>query len=101
MKSALLSALAATAISACAGTGALPRPPAPFAGDSAAFVTMLGSDTLAIELFTIRGNTLQAEVVGRTPSTFVRRVAMSWDNQGRVTSYETRLRAPAALHRAV
>ena len=96
MKSALLSALAATALSACAGTGALPRPPAPFAGDSAAFVTTLGSDTVAIELFTIRGNTLQAEVVGRTPNTFVRRVAMSWDNEGRVASYETRLRAPAA-----
>jgi hypothetical protein len=96
MKSALLSALASTAISACAGTGALPRPPAPFAGDSAAFVTMLGSDTTALELFVIRGNTLEAEVVARTPRTSVRRVRMAWDNDGRVTSYETRVRAPEA-----
>lgn len=86
----------ATALSACAGSGPLPRPPAPFAGDSAAFVTMLGADTVALELFTIRGNTLEAEVVGRTPRTSVRRVRMNWDSDGRITAYETRLRGPEA-----
>lgn len=91
----LLSLLAA-ALTACAGTGALPRPPAPFAGDSAAFVTMLGSDTTALELFVIRGNTLEAEVVGRTPRTSVGRVRMTWDDAGRVNSYAARLRAPDA-----
>lgn len=94
MKSPAL-ALAATALSACAGSGGLPRPPAPFAGDSAAFVITLGADTTALELFTIRGNTLDAEVVGRTPRTSVRRVTMSWDDDGRITSYETRVRGPA------
>jgi len=86
----------ATTLSACAGAGPLPRPPAPFIADSAAFVTTLGADTVALELFTIRGNTLDAEVVGRTPRTSVRRVRMSWDSQGRVTSFETRVRGPAA-----
>lgn len=86
----------AIVLSGCGGSRALPRPPAPFAGDSAGFVTTLGADTIALELFTIRGNTLQAEVVGRTPRTFVRRVNMSWDNDGRITSYETRLRGPEA-----
>ncbi len=90
-----LLALATAALSACAGSGALPRPPAPFAGDSAAFVTTLGADTTALELFTIRGNTLEAEVVGRTPRTAVRRVSMSWDNEGLVTAYGVRSRAPA------
>ncbi|MGI8618135.1 MAG: DUF2911 domain-containing protein [Gemmatimonadaceae bacterium] len=95
MKALILSAIATAALSACAGPGPLPRPPAPFAGDSAAFVVMLGADTTALELFTIRGNTLDAEVVGRTPRTSVRRVRMSWDDAGRVTSYETRVRGPA------
>lgn len=89
-------ALASIALAACAGSGALPRPPAPFGGDSAAFVTTLGADTTALELFTIRGNTLEAEVVGRTPRTSVRRVRMTWDDDGRITSYETRVRGPAA-----
>lgn len=84
----------ATIGAACGGSGPLPRPPAPFIGDSAAFVTTLGADTTALELFTIRGNTLEAEVVGRTPRTSVRRVRMTWDEEGRVTSYETRLRGP-------
>lgn len=86
----------ATALTACASSGPLPRPPAPFAGDSAGFVTMLGADTTALELFTIRGNTLEAEVVSRSPRTAVRRVRMSWDDQGRITSYETRVRGPEA-----
>lgn len=96
MRPLMLLALAATALSTCAGSGALPRPPAPFAGDSAAFVTTLGADTTALELFTIRGNTLEAEVVGRSPRTSVRRVRMSWDDDGRVTSYETRVRGSEA-----
>src|SRR5688500_13056318 len=96
MKALTLSVLAAVALSACAPSGALPRPPRPFAGDSAAFVTTLGTDTTALELFTIRGNTLEAEVVGRTPRTSVRRVRMSWDDQGRITAYETRVRGPEA-----
>ncbi len=86
----------AISLSGCAGSGPLPRPPAPFAGDSAGFVTMLGADTTALELFTIRGNTLEAEVVSRSPRTAVRRVRMSWDNEGRITAYETRVRGPAA-----
>ncbi len=94
MKVALISL--AVVSSACAGSGPLPRPPAPFAGDSAAFVTTLGADTVALELFTIRGNTLEAEVVSRTPRTAVRRVRMSWDDAGHITSYETRLRGPEA-----
>ncbi|MEO7647324.1 MAG: DUF2911 domain-containing protein [Gemmatimonadaceae bacterium] len=89
-------ALIVGAVTACAGSGALPRPPAPFTGDSAAFVITLGADTTALELFTIRGNTLETEVVGRTPSTSVRRVKMTWNSEGRVTSYEARNRAPAA-----
>lgn len=84
----------ATVLAACGGSGPLPRPPAPFIGDSAAFVTTLGADTTALELFTIRGNTLEAEVVSRTPRTSVRRVRMTWDAEGRVTSYETRVRGP-------
>lgn len=86
----------ATILAACAPAGPLPRPPAPFIGDSAAFVTLLGADTTALELFTIRGNTLEAEVVSRSPRTAVRRVRMSWDNEGRITAYETRVRGPEA-----
>ena len=96
MKALTLSVLTAVGLGACAGSGALPRPPAPFGGDSGAFVTTLGSDTTALELFVIRGNTLEAEVVARTPRTSVRRVRMAWDDDGRVTSYETRVRAPEA-----
>src|SRR5688572_31565121 len=81
MKALTLSALTALGLAACAGSGALPRPPAPFAGDSAAFVITLGSDTTALELFTIRGNTLESEVVARTPRTSVRRVRMSWRSE--------------------
>ncbi len=95
MTARLIALASIVAACACAGSGPLPRPPAPFMGDSAGFVTTLGADTTALELFTIRGNTLEAEVVGRTPRTSVRRVRMTWDDQGRVTSYETRVRGPA------
>ena len=98
MKALMLSALTGVGLGACAGSGALPRPPAPFAGDSAAFVITLGSDTTALELFTIRGNTLESEVVARTPRTSVRRVRMSWNSDGKVTAYETRVRGPE-MHR--
>lgn len=94
MKALTLAALAVS-ISACASSGGLPRPPAPFPDDNAGFVTTLGADTVALEVFTIRGNTLDAEVVARTPRTSVRRVTMSWDGAGRVTSYETRVRQPS------
>src|SRR5687767_15087859 len=77
MKALMLYAVTAVGLGACAGSGALPRPPAPFGDDAAAFVTTLGADTTALELFTIRGNTLEAEVVSRTPRTSVRRVRMS------------------------
>lgn len=98
MKALTLTALIAIAVGACAGSTTLPRSPAAFADDNSAFVTTLGADTTAVEVFTIRGNTLEAEVVGRTPRTSVRRVRMSWDQGGKVTAYETRVRGPE-MHR--
>ncbi len=87
--------LAITAFAtACGGSGPLPRLVAPFAADSGGFVTTLGADTIAVERFAIRGNTLEAEVVGRTPRTFMRRIMLTWDDAGRVTTYEVRDRAP-------
>lgn len=50
------------------------------------FLTKLGNDTLAIERFQVRENTLKADVVLRSPRTSLRRYEMAWDEDQRITS---------------
>lgn len=64
--------------------------------DEGAFVTTLGSDTVAFERFVLQGNTLAVEAVTRSPSTRLWDLRMSWDNDGRLTTYEATQRAPGA-----
>lgn len=79
---------------ACATPGMAPLTARSFASDSGAYIITLGVDTIAVEKFFIRGNTLEAEATGRTPRTYLQRMQLSWDDAGRVTSYEVRVRAP-------
>jgi hypothetical protein len=62
--------------------------------DSGAFITTLGNDTIAIERFVIRGNTLDTKAVTRSPRTTLYDLHMEWTDDGRLSAYELRERAP-------
>jgi hypothetical protein len=64
------------------------------AADSGAFITTLGNDTIAIERFVIRGNTLDTKAVTRSPRTTLYDLHMEWTDDGRLSAYELRERAP-------
>jgi len=83
-------------LTGCATTPAMPSSGAWQTVDSGAFVTTLGSDTLAIERFVIRGNTLDAEAVTRSPRTALYDLHMEWADDGRLTTFQRRLRPAGA-----
>ena len=55
----------------------------------AGFITLLGSDTLAVEQFTVTPTRVEASVMLRTPSTSLRRYVMDLDEQGHMNRLET------------
>lgn len=69
--------------------------------DSAAAVTLLGRDTLAVERWVRTGNVITAEAVVRTPRTTYRQYRLELDPQGNMTRFEERLFEGADLERPV
>ena len=47
--------------------------------DAGAFMTTLGSDTIAFESFVLQGNTLDVEAVTRSPQTRTWQLRLNWD----------------------
>jgi len=70
--------------------GAAP-PVAAQQADSAAFVTLLGEDTLAVERFVWTPAGIEAETLLRSPSTRVGRYMLEMDSHGQLVRYEGRL----------
>jgi hypothetical protein len=66
------------------------------APERAAFVTLLGNDTVAVERITRSGDELHAEVLLRVPRTTLHVYRMQLDAEGRPTSLETTAHDPAA-----
>lgn len=83
-------ALALTA-SACGGRGEVDTAPAP-RGESAAFVTTLGNDTLTVERFTRTATTLTGELVARSPRATLRTYTARLRPDGGVESVEVTTR---------
>ena len=63
--------------------------------NSAAFVTLLGNDTLAVEQFVRTPTRMEADVVLRTPTTTVRQYVLEMDEAGALQRYEATVRAPS------
>lgn len=79
-------ALALLCLAACE-----PNPPAEIEAenpDTAAFVTLLGQDTLVVERFRRTENGIEADVVLRTPETTVRQYRLDLDEAGHMARYE-------------
>lgn len=72
------------------------EPEAADAGDGAAFVTLLGDDTLAVESFRRTEAGMEAAVVLRTPRTTLRRYRLDLDDAGALQRYEATVHAPDA-----
>lgn len=70
--------------------------PAPSEAETAAFVTLLGNDTLAVEQFTYRPDGLDATVLLRTPRTSVTHYTIETGQDGGMTRFEAVERAPGA-----
>lgn len=68
--------------------------------DSAALVTVLGRDTLALERWVRTGDRVSAEVVVRAPRTTLRRYEMELEADGRMRRFEERVFDPASPGRA-
>ena len=69
--------------------------------NNAAFVTLLGNDTLAVEQFVRTPTRIEAEVVLRTPTTTVRHYVLEMDEAGALQRYEVTSKpadAPPARH---
>ena len=56
--------------------------------DSAAFVTLLGDDTLAVERFVWTPTGIEAETLLRSPATRVGKYMLEMDSQGQLVRYE-------------
>lgn len=63
-------------------------------GSSAAFITTLGDDTLAVERFQRTPSGMTADVVLRSPQTTVRSYEIEFDEQGSLQRYEATTREP-------
>ena len=61
--------------------------------NNAAFVTLLGNNTLAVEQFVQTPTRMEAEVVLRTPTTTVREYVLEMDETGALQRYEATIRA--------
>lgn len=88
----------ASALLALAPTLA-PAPAAAQQADSAALVTVLGSDTLALERWVRAGNRVTADVAVRSPRTTLRRYVLELGDDGAMRSFEERTFDPAAPER--
>lgn len=81
---------AALLLAACAATSAHGQ-----ARDSAALVTVLGSDTVALERWVRTGARWEAEAVVRSPRTSFRRYTLELDPSGAMRRFEERWHDPA------
>ncbi|HLL45937.1 MAG TPA: DUF2911 domain-containing protein [Longimicrobiaceae bacterium] len=84
----LLLASVATAAGPAAAQAARP--------DSAALVTVLGRDTIALERWVRTGNRIEAEAVVRAPSTSLRRYSLDLAPSGGMRRFEERVLDPAS-----
>jgi hypothetical protein len=75
---------------------ALAAPAAAQTADSAALVTVLGRDTLALERWVRSGERITAEAVVRSPRTTHRRYVLELAPDGRMRRFEERVLDPAA-----
>ncbi|HEX8275845.1 MAG TPA: DUF2911 domain-containing protein [Longimicrobiaceae bacterium] len=64
--------------------------------DSAALVTVLGRDTIALERWVRTGNRIEAEALVRSPSTSLRRYTLELTPSGAMRRFEERVLDPAA-----
>jgi len=64
--------------------------------DSAALVTVLGRDTIALERWVRTGNRIQAEAAVRSPGTSLRRYTLDLTPSGGMRRFEERIVDPAA-----
>ncbi|HEX2204706.1 MAG TPA: DUF2911 domain-containing protein [Longimicrobium sp.] len=76
-----------------------PAPAAAQRADSAALVTVLGRDTLAIERWVRAGDRVTADVAVRSPRTTLRRYVLELGADGAMRSFEERTFDPAAPER--
>ena len=88
----LLAALLPLALLSCATSADTPQDIDP---NNAAFVTLLGNDTLAVEQFTRTPTAMHAQVVLRTPATTLRQYALEMDETGALQRYEETVRTPS------
>ena len=63
--------------------------------NNAAFVTLLGNDTLAVEQFVRTPTRMEADVVLRTPNTTVHQYVLEMDETGALQRFEATVRAPS------
>ena len=75
---------------------AAPAPAAAQRADSAAFVTVLGRDTLAVERWVASGGRVTADVAVRAPRTTLRRYVLELGPDGNMRSFEERTFNPAS-----
>lgn len=78
MKNLLLTLLTLTLFAACSTTES--------DSDSAAFVTLLGNDTLAVETFQKTDTSITAQVILRSPETRFSSYILTWDETGGIES---------------
>ena len=63
--------------------------------NNAAFVTLLGNDTLAVEQFVRTPTRMEADVVLRTPNTTVHQYVLEMDETGALQRFEATVRTPS------
>lgn len=84
-----------TILPAAVLTALLAAPAAAQRADSAALVTVLGRDTLALERWVRAGDRITAEAVVRSPRTTHRRYVLDMDSEGLMRRFEERTFDPA------
>lgn len=96
-----LAAIAGLAASCAPAPSVVETPPSPAvaapATESAAFVVMLGADTMAVERFTRTPTTLEGDVVVRAPMTRVVHYSATLAPDGTIQRYESALRPGTAV----
>jgi hypothetical protein len=91
-----LAAFGALALVGAQGCATTPQLAPSFRADSAALVTVLGRDTLALERWVRTGNVIEAEALVRSPRTTMRRYRMELADDGSMRRFEERTFDPAA-----
>lgn len=88
---ALFAVLSAVLLAGCAE-----QPWSPTPEEARTWVSTLGSDTLAVEQFTISGNTVTGTLVERSPYTHVYTYTATFDDTGHVASLDVTRATPAS-----